>query len=92
MYLMLLLPGAAHGLSGILQMLISTPGFLQTDPSAERDIRSAIDYLLSVQSLEGNFPSAMDEIRHKTRRPEDELIHWCHGAPGKLCGFKVLKY
>lgn len=74
--------GAAHGLSGILQMLMSVEGFLQSDPSVERDVRATVDYLLSVQSLEGNFPAATDEVRLKSRRPEDELVHWCHGAPG----------
>ncbi|KAJ1528766.1 hypothetical protein ONE63_007153 [Megalurothrips usitatus] len=74
--------GAAHGVSGILQMLMSVPGFLQSDPSAERDVRVTIDYLLGVQSLDGNFPAATDELRYKSRRPEDDLVHWCHGAPG----------
>lgn len=71
-------------MSGILQMLLSVPGFLQSDPSIERDVRTSIDYLLSTQSAEGHFPFATDEIRFKTRQPEDEMVHWCHGAPGTM--------
>ncbi|XP_034238193.1 lanC-like protein 3 isoform X1 [Thrips palmi] len=74
--------GAAHGLSGILQMLLSVPGFIQSDASIERDVRTSIDYILSTQSAEGNFPFATEEVRFKTRQPEDEMVHWCHGAPG----------
>lgn len=84
--------GAAHGLSSILQMLMSVPGFLQTDPSAERDVRTTVDYLLSLQSLDGNFPCAADEIRFSTRRPDDELVHWCHGAPGMIFNFWFIIY
>ena len=31
----------------------------------------------------GNFPCAMDEAPPYRQRPEhEELVHWCHGAPG----------
>ncbi|XP_031345029.1 lanC-like protein 3 homolog [Photinus pyralis] len=69
--------GAAHGLSSILQILLSVPGFLDANPSDAKDIKASVDYLLQLQDDEGNFPSATDEIS----RPA-ELVHWCHGAPG----------
>ena len=31
--------------------------------------------------FKGNFPSSMDEIE-KRQAADDELVHWCHGAPG----------
>jgi len=77
--------GAAHGLTGILQMLLSVPGYLQhCSEAAVRDIRASVDYLLQIQTPEGNFPCAMDELRPGTRPAEDELVHWCHGAPGTV--------
>ena len=74
--------GAGHGLAGILQGLLSTPNVMQLSSDFERDIKNSIDYLLSLQTSEGNFPCATDELGHHRRHPEDELVHWCHGAPG----------
>lgn len=73
--------GAAHGLSAILQMLLCYPEFLRAQPDAENDVKGAVDFMLGLQQTNGNFPCAMDEVKRK--RPEqEELIHWCHGAPG----------
>lgn len=72
--------GAAHGLCSILQILLSVPGYLEARPKEAKDIRASVDYLLSLQDQEGNFPCATDEIR----RGKNELIHWCHGAPGVI--------
>ena len=66
-------------------MLLSVPGYLQhCSDAAARDIRVSVDYLLQIQTPEGNFPCAMDELRPGTRSAEDELVHWCHGAPGTV--------
>ncbi|GBN01374.1 LanC-like protein 3 [Araneus ventricosus] len=73
--------GAAHGLSGILQMLLCFPNFLQKHPDAEPLIKDSVDWLLSLQTPSGNFPCAVDEVA-KPRPDAHELIHWCHGAPG----------
>ncbi|XP_061193609.1 lanC-like protein 3 isoform X1 [Saccostrea echinata] len=74
--------GAAHGLSSILQMLLSFPEILKSDPAAEQDIHKSVDFMLSLEQ-NGNYPPAMDEVGPHHRRPEDqELVHWCHGAPG----------
>ncbi|KAH1016172.1 hypothetical protein HUJ04_007440 [Dendroctonus ponderosae] len=69
--------GAAHGISSILQSILSVPGYLDENPSDANDIKISIDYLLSIQTPEGNFPAATDDIGH-----ESKLVHWCHGAGG----------
>lgn len=77
--------GAAHGLCAILHMLLDSPWFC-TDPisapSAElRDIKRSIDFFLTLQDEEGNFPVALEDL--KSGR-EKRLVHWCHGAPGAV--------
>ncbi len=76
--------GAAHGLCAILQMLISVPGYIdQTEHQAY--IKDSIDFLVELQSPSGNLPCAMDEVQPFKSRPErEELVHWCHGAPGTV--------
>ncbi|XP_059473543.1 lanC-like protein 3 homolog [Neocloeon triangulifer] len=75
--------GAAHGLCAILQALLSVPSFISSsDPSVEKDIRTSVDYLLSLQTPSGNFPSDLSEIGRGARPEAEELVHWCHGAPG----------
>lgn len=72
--------GAAHGISGILQMLLCMPSFLTSDPEAERDIRACVDYLVDLQNTLGNIPAALNET-------DTHLMHWCHGAPGVVYMF-----
>ena len=76
--------GAAHGLCAILQMMISVPGYLQqSSQDVVNDIKTSIDYILSIQTPEGNIPCAMDEAPpYGQRSVEEDLVHWCHGAPG----------
>ena len=78
--------GAAHGLCSILQMLLSVPEYLShCSENTSRDIKASIDYILSLQTDAGNFPCAMDEAPPYRRRSEhDDLVHWCHGAPGTV--------
>ena len=76
--------GAAHGLAGILQVLLSIPNYFNHRPDAEKDVKSSVDFLLDIQTREGNFPCAMDELGENARHPDDELVHWCHGAPGTV--------
>lgn len=73
--------GAAHGLSSILQMLISFPKFAM-DSKVNELLKKSVDVLLSFQTPNGNFPCAMDEVGPNSRPEQDELVHWCHGAPG----------
>lgn len=74
--------GAAHGLCTILQALISFPCFIKNDQKAKEDIKKCIDLLISLQTSTGNFPTKIQELESKQRPEEDELVHWCHGAPG----------
>ena len=69
-------------MTGIFQMLMSFPEFLKSNPSAEKVIKNAVDYFLTLEDADGNYPPAMDEVG--CQRPDgEELIQWCHGAPGK---------
>ncbi|XP_076275831.1 lanC-like protein 3 isoform X1 [Rhynchophorus ferrugineus] len=68
--------GAAHGLSSILQCILSVPGYLNENPENMHIVKESVDYLLSLQT-DGNFPASTDEIGY-----EAKLVHWCHGAPG----------
>lgn len=70
--------GAAHGLSAILQMLLSFPSYLDRNPDAEQIVKNSVDFFLSLQTASGNFPAAMDDVADDS----NELVHWCHGAPG----------
>jgi len=83
--------GAAHGLCSILQMILTVPDyFQQTSESNKKSIIDSIDFLLGIQSQSTfNFACAMDEIDPRNRgsnrrHPDDELVHWCHGAPGTV--------
>ena len=78
--------GAAHGLSSILQMLLSVTDFYQNaDDQSKSLIFNSCQFLLNLQTPDGNFPCAMDEIGPRSRRhPDDDLVHWCHGAPGTV--------
>lgn len=75
--------GAAHGMSSILQMLMCFPSFLKSNPDHEKVVRAGVDFMLSLEQDNYNYPPAMDEV--KRRRPDkEELVHWCHGAPGVI--------
>jgi len=81
--------GAAHGLSSILQMLLSCGEFMKSDPDAARDVRASVDFMLSLMQPNGNIAPAMDEVgpRARQRPASEELVHWCHGAPGNRANF-----
>ncbi|XP_066448685.1 lanC-like protein 3 [Eleutherodactylus coqui] len=67
--------GAAHGLSSVLQMLLSYQEYLQP---AERDlVWQSVDFLVN-QEQNCNWPPELGEVIER----ENELVHWCHGAPG----------
>lgn len=52
------------------------------DGTALRDIESTLDWLLEIQSKNGNFPPSVEEIG--INRESNELLHWCHGATGAV--------
>lgn len=76
--------GAAHGVSGILQMLIGSPWFKNSEISRSKynDIKASIDYYVSLQDREGNFPSTTGSSMNLMK--PNILVHWCHGAPGAI--------
>ena len=67
--------GAAHGFSGILQMMLSFPECL--DEAALSDIKSTSDSIISLQTDFSNYPAVLDEAG-------GDLYHWCHGSPGVI--------
>nr|XP_014346762.1 PREDICTED: lanC-like protein 3 isoform X2 [Latimeria chalumnae] len=69
--------GAAHGLSSILQMLLSYHEYLQ--PGDRELVCQSIDFLMN-QEQNCNWPPELGEMIQR----ENELVHWCHGAPGLL--------
>jgi len=68
--------GAAHGLSGIMYMLLQVREHL-TEDELNNLLKPSIDFLLSLQFSSGNFPSSLGN-------ETDRLVHWCHGAPGAI--------
>lgn len=66
----------------ILQVLISFPQFIEKEPQAKQDIKKSIDLLMLLQTANGNFPTKIVKLGSQERPEEDELVHWCHGAPG----------
>uniref|UniRef100_A0AAG5CZZ5 LanC-like protein 3 homolog n=1 Tax=Anopheles atroparvus TaxID=41427 RepID=A0AAG5CZZ5_ANOAO len=75
--------GAAHGVCAILHALLESPWF-GVDESGQyclsltklADIRQSLDYLLSLQTNDGDFPTRPDSGRM--------LAHWCHGCAGAI--------
>ena len=65
---------------------LSVPGYVEhASRDFISDIVELVNYLLSIQTPTGNFPCAMDEAPpFQQRLEEDELVHWCHGAPGAV--------
>ncbi|XP_067084246.1 lanC-like protein 3 [Osmerus mordax] len=67
--------GAAHGLSSVLQMLLSYHEVLS---GAERDlVWHSVNFLMN-QEQNCNWPAELGAMIKR----ENELLHWCHGAPG----------
>lgn len=67
--------GAAHGISGILYILLQFPDWCK-EPEVIPWILGSLDHLVSIQMHSGNFPSK------DSGRKDGILVHWCHGAPG----------
>nr|XP_050858177.1 lanC-like protein 2 isoform X1 [Vespula vulgaris]XP_050858178.1 lanC-like protein 2 isoform X1 [Vespula vulgaris] len=66
--------GAAHGLAGILYILLQARDYLH-EGQLKNYILPALYYLQDLKYPSGNFPSSIGSNT-------DKLIHWCHGAPG----------
>ena len=77
-------PGAAHGLSAIIQMLLGHMELLRSEPSVEGELRTCVDYMLSIMQPNGNIAPELSEALANVRRDDSaELVHWCHGGPGR---------
>ena len=72
--------GAAHGICGILFILITAKSFIP-DGILEDYVKPTLDYLIQFQYPSGNFPSSISGHAPPTN---DKLLHWCHGAPGAI--------
>nr|CAB3499257.1 unnamed protein product [Digitaria exilis] len=63
--------GAAHGLAGIMHVLMHTE--LKLDE--QDDVKNTLRYMIKNRFPGGNYPSSEGN-------DSDRLVHWCHGAPG----------
>ncbi|KAF9451544.1 hypothetical protein P691DRAFT_723760 [Macrolepiota fuliginosa MF-IS2] len=73
--------GGAHGVAGILQMLLRCPFPLVAEYMPE--IVQTIDWLIDCQDRIGNWPTRAPDL-NRTTHGEHELVQWCHGAPAML--------
>ncbi|KAK7052535.1 Lanthionine synthetase c family protein [Favolaschia claudopus] len=72
--------GAAHGLAGILHMLLLCPEDVIL-PYMD-SILLTVEWLIGCQDIEGNWPAAAP-TGHPTGTTK-ELVQWCHGATGVI--------
>ncbi|CAI9102151.1 OLC1v1000373C2 [Oldenlandia corymbosa var. corymbosa] len=63
--------GAAHGLAGIMHVLMH----FNLQKNQRDEVKRALLYMIRNELPSGNYPSCEED-------KSDELVHWCHGAPG----------
>ncbi|MED6169158.1 transcription factor [Stylosanthes scabra] len=63
--------GAAHGLAGIMNVLMD----MELKPDEVEDVKGTLRYMIKNCFPSGNYPSSEGS-------ENDRLVHWCHGAPG----------
>ncbi|OQV25614.1 LanC-like protein 2 [Hypsibius exemplaris] len=66
--------GAAHGMAGILYMLLQVRRDL-IEEYLDNLIRPTIDRMMTLRFPSGNYPSSVSNTT-------DKLVQWCHGATG----------
>ncbi|CBZ51553.1 hypothetical protein NCLIV_013460 [Neospora caninum Liverpool] len=71
--------GAAHGLFGIVYILMLVDS-VRNDPHAMRLVKSTLEWLLTLESKNHNWPAVVGETG-------DYLCHFCHGATGAVFAF-----
>ncbi|XP_078489542.1 lanC-like protein 3 isoform X2 [Ciona intestinalis] len=80
--------GAAHGFSGILQVLLGFSQLLNKDGNTLTMIQQSVDYLLSrCVDRDGNFNVATNLQSSLSPDGGKHLVHWCHGAAGVIYTF-----
>ncbi len=73
--------GAAHGLSGILQVILSFPEYLSVRHESNKLVKDSVDYILTTKKSNGNFPTSTNSAANDEQK---DLVHWCHGAAGTI--------
>ena len=73
--------GAAHGIAGILQALLSFPDFLACNPDSRDLVRRSVDFLLNLCREEANIATNLNGALDGSGKL---LVHWCHGAAGNI--------
>ncbi|CAJ1410888.1 unnamed protein product [Effrenium voratum] len=68
--------GAAHGVVGIIFMLLHVPELLE-DAQCLDTIRQTLQWLATARAAPGNWPAVLGDRRA-------ECVHFCHGAPGAV--------
>ncbi|KAK4420346.1 LanC-like protein GCR2 [Sesamum alatum] len=63
--------GAAHGLAGIMHVLMD----VDLKPDEAEHVKGTLRYMIKNRFPSGNYPSSEGS-------ETDRLVHWCHGAPG----------
>ncbi|KAI3736172.1 hypothetical protein L6452_15706 [Arctium lappa] len=63
--------GVPHGLAGILYVLMN----FELTPDVLVDVKETLKYMINNRFSSGNYPRDED-------KRNDELVYWCHGAPG----------
>ncbi|KAL8167313.1 hypothetical protein V2J09_008812 [Rumex salicifolius] len=63
--------GAAHGLAGIMHVLMD----MELTRQEQEDVKNTLRYMIKNRFPGGNYPSS-------EASESDRLVHWCHGAPG----------
>lgn len=63
--------GAAHGLAGIMHVLMD----MELKPDEQELVKGTLRYMIQNRFPSGNYPSSEG-------KDSDRLVHWCHGAPG----------
>lgn len=63
--------GAAHGLAGIMHVLMD----MELNPEEQELVKGTLRYMINNRFPSGNYPSSEESA-------SDRLVHWCHGAPG----------
>ncbi|RWS26449.1 lanC-like protein 2 [Leptotrombidium deliense] len=73
--------GAAHGLIGILCMLLECKEYL-TEEEIDKLVKPTVDHMFNLRLKSGNYMSSVGST-------SDRLIHWCHGATGAVFLFSL---
>lgn len=76
--------GAAHGVTGILTLLMQCEWRFKGEGSDAKRLRTLVqgtlDFCISIRLPSGNFPSSLPDSPGDSS--SDKLVQWCHGAPG----------